>query len=184
MLSESKASATGADETQALPALSDITAAVLIQCGNDIGKARDLLLTTVRKELPEVYRKRQEEAMLFWAEETLRGARTDLRDRISGYGTNQPPEARQPLGVASLKAFAFSWLNWPVLPGVLMRDATRSDLRAAAAVYLRDAEIYTRRGQWLEAVAAKLPNDSATVAKALKESAIAQLAVKFGVSKE
>lgn len=171
------------DDSDGRVSLTKIAQAVLVEHGNDSEKASAAFLSALARELPAVYNQKQREAMGYWADRYISDARTELRSEIADVGSAKPPPPMQPLGIESLKAFSYSWFNWPV-NGKLLGQAVRTDLLAAVQSYRRDAETILHRGNWLEAIAKKLPNDSTPVSKVLNEAAIAKLAAQHGVSRD
>jgi hypothetical protein len=159
----------------------------------DREKAAPVFLRNLRNENLGEYEYRVSVAMRAWAHEIISMTDRKKRDAISeGAPTprDDSPEAKkarmtqpnQPLTASSLKSVAYAWFDWPVLPGVMLRNATRADLNAAAQNYFKNSNTMTRRANWLSAIAEKLTDDTTKVADALKESDVAMLAEKHRVS--
>lgn len=71
-------------------------------------------------------------------------------------------------------------MNYPLPGGKRLRDATGSEARAAATMYLDKSRDMGRKGQWLARVADKVGENS-IVGKVLSESDLARLAEESDV---
>lgn len=161
--------------SQSIRKLSDECA---MECKFQTEEAAQMLLRRLQLAHASIYAERQRLAMLAWARDEIARSAQELRSKLS------KPQSARPLSAESLKDFAKSWFDWPVRPGIQLRDATKATLEEAANVYLRDATIYSARGRWLAAIAKALPNARAKVADVLDEKTIAKMAVACEVTKE
>lgn len=164
--------------------LTDIASEACQKTKGDTTKGALLLLKILLTQWPDYYAETSERVMLYWAQDQIKGARSRWRNHIASAPTGHVPKSHQSLSSQTLESSADSWLNWPVIPGVLLRDATRVELFQMAHKYLGDAETYTRRGKWLLAIAKALPDDHTRVAQVLDEEKVDALARKFKVSIE
>lgn len=159
----------------------DIAAEAVQEADGDTAKSVDIFLSRLKRERREVYEQRAEYAMRNWAQDVVRQARRGLRFSIAGGPSGAMIKANQGLDSVSLRSVGLAWFDWPVLPGVALRDATKADLAKAAGFYLDHAAIYTSRGRWLSSVANALPDDETKVSTALTEADVARLAFSHGV---
>ncbi len=162
--------------------LTEIATDAVIEANGDTAASATLFLSRLRKEHKAVYSQKSDEAMQGWAQDMIRHARTSLRNRLATAPSGSMTQSHQSLDAESLTSAAIAWLDWPVLPGVMLRDATKADLDKASGFYLSHATIYTKRGNWLHSIADALPDDATKVSAALSEDAIAQLASTHGVA--
>ena len=58
---------------------------------------------------------------------------------------------------------------------MMLRHATRADVRSAANRYLRSAHDSMHKGQWYERIAERIPDDTKTVEEVLSEADLATL---------
>lgn len=163
--------------------VSAIAAEAVARTDGDTIEGAKVLLTTIMKEWPEFYQAKASEAMLLWAQEQIRHARTRARHTIAcsarGRSAEAGPAARGVKTLADTEQVMY--MNWVVLPGITLANATRGDLSAAVEKYRADADVYIRRSGWLNAIAEQLPDDEQTVGHVMNETKVAKLAAKFNI---
>lgn len=162
--------------------LTEMAADAVIEAKGDTAASVTLLLKRLRKDHRDLYNQKAEDAMRAWAQEMIRHGRGSLRTRLADAPIGAVTEGHQPLNAESLRSVGMAWFDWPVLPGVMLRDATKADLEKASGVYLCHAAVYVKRGNWLHSIAEALPDDATKVSAALSEDAVAQLASTHGVA--
>lgn len=143
----------------------------------DNGEAAEMLLRRLRVENAALYQEKSSAAMLAWARGEVEDATHRVRRQIAS-----PQPSANALSSESLRDLAVSWLDWPVRPGIPLRDATKGTLQEASKVYLRDSTIYAARGAWFAAIAKALPNAKVKVRDVLDEKAVHKLAIACNVS--
>lgn len=153
-----------------------------IESSGDPEASAALFLKRLRKDHRDFYTKKAEDSMRLWAQDQIKHARRGMRETLAFYPQGQMTTPNQPLTEASLRSVSLVWFDWPVLPGVMLRDATKADLEKASAAYMAQATTHTKRAAWLRAVAESLPDDATKVSAALTEDAVAQLASTHGVA--
>lgn len=164
--------------------LAEIANEACVATDGDTSEGAKKLLQILKRRHHDFYKEKARETMFLWAQDQMRNARTRLRGQLASGPRGRMTVANQAVDSASLKSAAAAWFGWPVLPGVMLGDAKREHLELAARVYLRDAAVYTKRGQWLKAIADACPDDDTKVSDALDEATIEKMAAEFGVSHE
>ena len=165
--------------------LTELAAAALDTVSGDRDMAVEPFLRSLRTKSLAEYEYRVSVAMRAWAMDVLRSADVRKRESIacdSDSAKGRMTKPNQPLSLSSLKSVAYAWFDWPVLPGVALRDATRADLNAAAQSYFKNSDTMTRRANWLSAIAEKMEDDTTKVAAIFKEKDVAALAAKHKVT--
>lgn len=151
----------------------------LANSGGDRDRAAGLFLRQLKLLNPAEYEARVAASVRVWADQVIRNSDNARRHIIERGAIPDPsgrPVSRQALSSESLRAAAFAWFDWPVLPGVALRDATRAELNEAAQSYFKNSSIMARRANWLSAISEKLPDGSAKVSEVLTESDVARMA--------
>lgn len=94
----------------------------------------------------------------------------DQRNRAvrTALGIAQHAKAKAAERVAALYDF-------PMRSGTPLARAKKPEIAETAAHYIRQGTVHIQRGLWLQAVAARLPNDKTTVASVLKPGALMKL---------
>lgn len=162
--------------------LTELAQDAVIESNGDTAESAALFLKRLKREHKDVYLLRAEDAMRNWAQDMIRHARTSLRGRLASAPSGAMTHSNQALDVESLNSASLAWFDWPVLPGVMLRDATKADLDKASLLYLSHATVYTKRGNWLHSIAEALPDDVTPVSAVLSEGAVASLASTHGVA--
>lgn len=78
-------------------------------------------------------------------------------------------------------AFSDKLMDFPLIGGKRLGDASKDEVQASAASYLEQANTLAHRGRWLNAVAKKL-NANTTVSQALTEAELRELQEKTNAS--
>jgi len=162
--------------------IGEIAANAVMESDGDTAAGAAYVLRVLRTQYPVYYAQKSSEAMLLWAQDVIRGARTRLRSQIAWAPKGVQTKAGSgAMSSGSLGDLATAYMTWPVLPGILLANATREDLMQAVDKYRGDADTYLRRAGWLNAIAESLPDDESPVADVLDESAVASLARQYKV---
>lgn len=164
------------------PNLCELALESCMEAGGDTAAGAEHLAAVLRRKHKAFVREKMGELFSLWCQDQMRSARTRWRSRISTAPRGAMTTAHQQVNEASIRAAGMAWLDWPVLPGVTLGEAKRSDLMAASDNYMRNADTYMKRGGWLKAIADALPDDDAAVGDALDEKRVAEMAQRFGVA--
>lgn len=162
--------------------LAELANAACIATDGDTSEGAAKLINSLKNGYRDFYKEKAREVMFFWAQTQIGSARSRLRSQLANPPKGRMTVANQAVDSASLKSAAAAWFGWPVLPGVMLGDAKREHLQAAAVAYMRDADTFAKRGKWLDAIARAMPDDDSKVSDVLNEGVIAQMACDFGVS--
>lgn len=161
------------DPVDKVASITEMASAAIVEFGNDVPAAAEALLKRLKRENPEAYKEKARDALACWAREEVAQARNRIRTQIiDGEATGYRAPVYRQRDIDSLRTYVLSWFNWPLLPGVMLRDATRTQINEASGTYLRDAATFNKRGKWLAAIAERLPDDTTKVSTALTEDAI------------
>jgi hypothetical protein len=142
-----------------------------------------LFLERLKELSPDLYEQKASEAMLFWAEDQMRKTYSADR-RLLEQGDKPryvPPHARQPLNASTLESMQKTWMHYRLYGGRQLGHARKPEVLASAEAYTQIGKKYTAIGNFNAAVAAKMRNDTATVAESWSVSDLARLAAQHGV---
>jgi hypothetical protein len=184
MFAETDTAAIEEDYTAERPKapIAELAADAVERTDGDTSRGARILIAVLKAEYREFYAMKADESMMLWAQNQIRGARSALRARISNAPRGRMSVVGQSaLSAETLRDVATVYMSWPVLPGVLLANAMRDQLREATDKYRRDSSVYIRRAGWLDAIADALPDDDTPVSEAMNEKQVAALAAQFQV---
>lgn len=166
------------------PDIESIVNECSLETAGDVNAAATLLLDVLRRSYQLFFAEMQKNALHAAATQLIYRQAWANRSRIAAQAQSESQQLAAERSVAAFRSIALKWMDWPVLPGVPLKNAKKAHLDAASSKYLTDSKTYAARGNWLAAIAKKLRDDKTPVSDAMTEQEAAKLAKQFGVVKE
>lgn len=151
---------------------SHIAAEALQKANNDVVKATDIMVARVNKD-EILYRLLMDPLLKTACYNTITGVCRSRRQNIWTMPQPSSEEARENV-VSLARGTAATLLDFPLPGGLLLRDAKRDDVSAAATFYSLQAKDMGIKAKWLQLIAQHLPSKK-TVAQVMNDARLTEL---------